>query len=282
VLTSFALLIQIQLMKGINLIMTETPDASLLPNTPGMKCAPSYDLTQEDCIREATAFGGTLFNDKLALGYWRNVAFGCSISTRGGRIFYNLNFRSVNDGTYNPVCRALENEREVTLLPLGKDMTCMPEHDFPEDECVAAALLVGGELRGGRLIVGDWPNTPFGCSIEASDNAIHFSTRIDGYNDGYFQPVCIRGEDQATLSPSGKFSKCTPGHDFSKDECISAAASVGGKLRNGKLIVGEWANTPYGCFVEKSDMAIHFGKNVTGINDGFFQSVCIGAMLGFS
>jgi len=65
----------------------------------------------------------------------------------------------------------------------------MPEHDFPEDECIAAPLLVGGELRGERLLVGNWPNTPFGCFIEASDNAIHFSTRIGGYNNGYSQPT---------------------------------------------------------------------------------------------
>jgi len=270
---AFVFLLQMQLISGVHLVVTVTPDATVLPRIPGAKCAPGYHLTQQECAREASAFGGVLLDNKLAVGYWRNGAYGCSISVHGSRIFYNLNSNSYNDGLYTPVCKALTNE--VTLLPLGQGIKCRTNHDFSEADCVAAASSVGGNLRGGVLLVGNWPNTPSGCFVEASDKAIHYSANSSGINDGYFQPVCIQGKEQITLFPAGKGISCTPGYNFSEEECISAAASVGGNLRDGKLLIDGGSNKPYGCSIEELSKAIYFGTNATGYNDGFFQPICL-------
>mmetsp|Transcript_42656 Transcript_42656/g.43212 ORF Transcript_42656/g.43212 Transcript_42656/m.43212 type:complete len:261 (-) Transcript_42656:65-847(-) len=238
-----------------------------------MKCAPGYHLTKDECAREATSLGGFVVNNKLAVGHWHNVAYGCSISARGGRVFYNVNFNAFNDGTYTPVCKALTNE--VTLLPSGQGIKCRTYYDFSEAECVAAASLVGGNLRGGILLVGNWPTAPSGCFVEASDKAIHYSTNTNGINDGYFQPVCKKPKEQINLLPAGIGIKCIPGYNFSEEKCISVAASVGGNLRDGKFLVGDWPDKPYGCFIAQSDKAIHFGTNATGYNDGFSQPICM-------
>ena len=80
---------------------------------------------------------------------------------------------------------------------------------------------------------------------------------------------------KAVLLPARDGTKCTQGHEFSKEDCIAAAASVGGNLRDGKFITGSWPDAPPGCFIEVSDKAIHFGMNNATVNAGNFQPVCI-------
>ena len=85
--------------------------------------------------------------------------------------------------------------KEVVLLPRDNEgIHCRTDLGFSIDECVTAAASVGGDLRGDRFLIGYWPNAPPGCFIEASDNAIHFNQNSNGFNDGYFQPVCVREE----------------------------------------------------------------------------------------
>ena len=85
--------------------------------------------------------------------------------------------------------------KEAVLLPISHEgIHCQTDHGFSIDECVTAAASVGGDLRGDRFLIGYWPNAPPGCFIEASDNAIHFNQNSNGFNDGYFQPVCVREE----------------------------------------------------------------------------------------
>ena len=74
--------------------------------------------------------------------------------------------------------------------------------------------------------------------------------------------------------PSGEDVKCASGQDYSKEECVDAALSVGGKLCDGNYLVGDWPNAPPGCFIKSSDNAIHFRTTVDGINFGRFRSVC--------
>jgi len=142
------------------------------------------------------------------------------------------------------------------------------------EECIAAASSVGGKLRDGRFLIGYWPNAPHGCFIGASDKAIFYNPNFSGYNDGSYQPVCIKAEYQATLLPPGFGSRCELGYNFSVDDCISAAESVGGILRDKKYFVGYWSDKPYGCFIDEADKAIHFGTNPNGINYGDYQLVC--------
>eukprot|EP00592_Proboscia_alata_P008929 CAMPEP_0194353096 /NCGR_PEP_ID=MMETSP0174-20130528/1440_1 /TAXON_ID=216777 /ORGANISM="Proboscia alata, Strain PI-D3" /LENGTH=1200 /DNA_ID=CAMNT_0039121471 /DNA_START=74 /DNA_END=3673 /DNA_ORIENTATION=+ len=301
-LPSFALFIhmQLQLLSGVSSALYKTPEARLLRQGPGIKCEPSHDLSQNECIQAATSLGGVLFDNELAVGYWRNAPPGCSIATNGGRIFYNfIDHKSFNDGNYNPVCKALEDEatfsisrkaleEKATLYTAIQGNKCISGHDFSEDECAAAAASVGGRLRDGNIVVGDWSHTPPGCFIEPSDKGIHFGTKFGSVNAGSFHPVCraeTEGEatlfemskaleNKATLYPAIQGIKCTPGHYFTKEQCIAAAKSVGGHLRNGRLIAGGWGHTPSGCFLEPSDNAIHFGTNIFSNNAGIFRSVC--------
>mmetsp|Transcript_9721 Transcript_9721/g.11959 ORF Transcript_9721/g.11959 Transcript_9721/m.11959 type:complete len:394 (+) Transcript_9721:166-1347(+) len=195
------------------------------------------------------------------------------MSIQGGRIFYNANPKGMNDGRYLPICKTLETG--VILLPVGKGIKCETSHYFSVDKCIPAASSVGGKLRGGKFFIGNWPNTPPGCFVGSSDKAIFFNKNLDGHSDGNeHQAVCIKAEYQGTLLPPGFGNKCELGYNFAEDECISAAKSVGGILRNGEFLVGFWPNKPYGCFIEESDKAIHFGTNPNGYNDGNFSPVC--------
>ena len=62
---------------------------------------------------------------------------------------------------------------------------------------------------------------------------------------------------------------------------MSAALSVGGNPRDDQLIIGGWAHTPFGCFIQEKDKAIHFGTNIDGTNFGTFQPVCITEKVSF-
>jgi len=225
----------------------------------------------EDCIKEGILLGGYV-KDNNFLGYWRHVAFGCSVLGEGGRIFYNANRSAINDGRYSPICKALEKKVKLSLS--GEGIKCSKKRQVSVEECIAAASSVGGKLRDGKFLIGHWPNVPPGCFIGASDKTIYFSRNPSGYNDGNYQPVCIKVGYEAILEPPGFGSRCEEGYNFSADDCISAAESVGGILRGGKYLVGYWSGKPYGCFIDESDKAIHFGTNPNGINYGDYQLVC--------
>ena len=82
------------------------------------------------------------------------------------------------------------------------------------------------------------------------------------------------GQKKAILLPSVSGRKCVEGYNFLEYECILAAQSVGGVLRNGAMVVVFWYNTPPGCFIASSDNVIYFNTNSASNNVGGFSAVC--------
>eukprot|EP00592_Proboscia_alata_P015364 CAMPEP_0194394644 /NCGR_PEP_ID=MMETSP0174-20130528/123964_1 /TAXON_ID=216777 /ORGANISM="Proboscia alata, Strain PI-D3" /LENGTH=512 /DNA_ID=CAMNT_0039190459 /DNA_START=269 /DNA_END=1809 /DNA_ORIENTATION=- len=305
-LASFALLMKSQFLKGADSAFTPGEDeVTLLRAGRGINCAPGHDFNKEECIAAAQSVGGELREGRFLVGDWGNTPPGCFIEASDKAIHYGRNGGGVNNGYFQSVCFAADDE--VTVLDAYKGSQCSAGHaGFSEEECVAAAMSIGGVLENDVLKVGEWSHAPYGCSIQESDKTIHFGTSIEGINDGDFQPVCVAGTDQgiklratkgARVILEGindgdfqpvcvagtdqgiklratKGSSCDSGYDFNEADCVEAALSIGGKLRNGKTIVGAWGDAPNACFLEKSDKAIHYNNNQGGINNGGYHPIC--------
>lgn len=246
---------------------------SVLPNFKGTMCTPGYDFTEQECLEAAKAAGGILRNDQYLVGDWENTPSACFMEHSDMAIHYGHRQGAVNNGYFHPVCKP--GVIEATLKPAERDVQCRDNHNFSQLECVAAAKSVGGQLRDNEFIVGDYTNAPFGCFIDPSDAAIHYGREERGVNIGTYQSVCKREADEATLLPGRKGTQCSPGEDFAKEDCTAAGESLGGNLRSGSLLVGSWADAPYGCFLESRDNAIHFNTNAGGTNNGSYEPVCI-------
>lgn len=247
--------------------------AALVPAGQGTKCKPELEISKEDCVAAASSVGGTLRNGKFRVGDWDRTPSGCFVQKSDKAIHWGRNPNSVNNGQFEPVCIA--EEVEAIIIPnLHEGTQCTPGYDFTIEECILAGTAVGGKLRKRKFLVGDWEHTPSGCFLQFNDKAIHFGTNPNSRNNGYFLPVCKPGPIEATLLPAGQGAKCADDHDFSKEECVTAGKIVGGILRDGKFTVGEWSNAPYGCFIDPSDNAIHYGSEMGGVNIGAFQPVC--------
>jgi len=246
----------------------------LVHASPGTRCKQELKIPEEDCVEAAQTVGGKLRNGGLITGDWSFTPSGCFVQDGDRTIHFGRNPDGVNIGMFRPVCIKDEVEQAHLIPHLIKGTKCIPGHDFSSDDCFSAATSVGGRLRNQMVISGHWPNTPYGCFLEAKDKAVHFSTNPDGVNNGYFQPVCKPGEIEANLHEAGQGGKCTDEHDFSKEECVAAGTAVGGTLRGDTLLVGEWSNSPFGCFIDPSDNAIHYGTDPNGINLGGYRSIC--------
>mmetsp|Transcript_12626 Transcript_12626/g.15373 ORF Transcript_12626/g.15373 Transcript_12626/m.15373 type:complete len:624 (+) Transcript_12626:106-1977(+) len=273
-LASFALLMKSQFLKGADSAFTPGEDeVTLLRAGRGINCAPGHDFNKEECIAAAQSVGGELREGRFLVGDWGNTPPGCFIEASDKAIHYGRNGGGVNNGYFQSVCFAADDE--VTVLDAYKGSQCSAGHaGFSEEECVAAAMSIGGVLENDVLKVGEWSHAPYGCSIQESDKTIHFGTSIEGINDGDFQPVCVAGTDQGIKLRATKGSSCDSGYDFNEADCVEAALSIGGKLRNGKTIVGAWGDAPNACFLEKSDKAIHYNNNQGGINNGGYHPIC--------
>jgi len=247
--------------------------ATKLPNFKDTHCTIGFDFSLPECIEAAQAVGGVLRKDKFIVGDWANTPNACFIEARDNAIHYSHNQYGKNNGFFHSVCKPAEFE--VTLVAAEKGAKCASGHDFSEQECIVAAKSVGGLLRGNAYLVGDYSNAPAGCFIETRDKAIHYNRNLDGVTAGQHQPVCRTEADEAALLPARKGTKCAPYHDFSKEDCIAAAKSVGGVLRDGKFLTGSWPYAPHQCFIEKRDGAIHFGETIGTVNNGNYQPVCI-------
>jgi len=247
--------------------------ATLLPNFKDTHCTIGFDFSLPECIEAATAVGGVLRKDKFIVGDWANTPNACFIEARDNAIHYSHNQYGKNNGFFHSVCKPAEFE--VTLVPAERGAKCAIGHEFSEQECIVAAKSVGGLLRGNAYLVGDFTNAPDGCFLEKRDKAIHYNRNIDGVTAGEHNPVCRTEADEAALLPARKGTKCAPYHDFSREDCIAAAKSVGGVLRDGKFLTGSWPYAPHQCFIEKRDGAIHFGETIGTVNNGNYQPVCI-------
>mmetsp|Transcript_26562 Transcript_26562/g.32583 ORF Transcript_26562/g.32583 Transcript_26562/m.32583 type:complete len:623 (+) Transcript_26562:85-1953(+) len=254
--------------------IAEEIEASLAPHIHrGAKCTPGYDFSIDECILAGTSVGGKLRRKHFLVGNWANVPYGCFLEHRDKAIHYGTNENGYNNGRFVPVCKP--EPLEATLLPAGQGAKCVQAHDFPKEDCVEAAQLVGGKLRDGDFLAGDWSNAPYGCFIDPSDSAIHYGMDINGINSGVYQSVCKTAAAEASLLPAQRGNGCLPGHEFILEDCITAAMSVGGVLRRGRFIIGTWDHTPHGCFVQKTDKAIHYNSNPSSVNNGRYQPVCI-------
>jgi len=254
--------------------IAEEVEAILIPNLhEGTKCTPGYDFTIDECILAGASVGGKLRKRKYLVDDWNYTPSGCFLQFNDKAIHFGTNPNARNNGYFLPVCKP--GPIDASLLPAGQGVKCADEHDFSKEECITAAKLVGGTLRGGNFLVGEWSNAPHGCFLDTSDNAIHFGTDMDGINTGAFQPVCKTAAHEAALLPAQPGNACEQGRDFSQEDCLVAATTVGGRLRKGKYLIGNWTHTPHGCFIEAKDRAIHYSSNADGHNMGFYQPVCM-------
>jgi len=255
--------------------VTPADEATLLQASKGMKCTAGKDFSKDECISAATSVGGALRDGHFKVGEWSHTPYGCFIEGEDKAIHFGTNIGGVNTGhLMQPVCKTALDE--ARLLPAPWDgSSCKVGHDFPEDDCVDAALSVGGKLRNGSFIIGNFPDSPPGCFLEPTDKGVHYNTNTDGINNGQFQPVCMVGELKMRLVTAAHDTRCKPELEIAEEDCVAAAQSVGGKLRNRKFLVGDWTVTPSGCFLQKGDKAIHFGTNPASINNGQFEPVCI-------
>jgi len=240
----------------------------------GSKCGPALDFTQEECIAAASLVGGRLRTRKFLVDNWDHTPPGCFLQKIDRAIHFGTNVTSINNGEFQPVCKPAVID--ASLVEASYDSKCRAGRNFNEKECVEAGTKVVGRLRQGKFLVGDWTNAPYGCFLDMSDNAIHYGRNQNGINNGNFLPVCTTNPLPAMLLPAENGNKCPIGDNFSKEECVAAAEQVGGRLRRGKYLVDNWTHTPPGCFLQRSDYAIHFGENTEGVNNGHFQPVCVG------
>lgn len=142
-----------------------------------------------------------------------------------------------------------------------------------KEDCTVAGLSVGGILRDGDLVQGDWIHAPLGCFL-AEDFAVHYNTNPNGtMNDSRYSSICRK---MFTIAGNDSGQKCPLGAGVSKENCISAGLSLGGILRDGKLMVGNWDHTPQGCFLAE-DSAVHYSYNQNPIiigNDTRYSVIC--------
>ena len=129
-------------------------------------------------------------------------------------------------------CERTEVDRGFRLLPQSYDK-CPSFMFLSKNNCKAAGLAVGGILQDGKISEGSWSRVPFGCSINVNGGYIHYNS-YRGENDGNYQPVCSKGS--FTLLPKSFKGGCPSSMDLSKEGCIAAGLSAGGKLRDGNLV----------------------------------------------
>ena len=151
------------------------------------ECPASMYLSEEDCIRAGLALGGTLRGDKLIIGWWSNKPFGCSFFEIGENhdlaIAYNA-YPGKNDGISEPVC----SKGSFTLLPKSFKGGCPSSMNISKEDCAAAALSAGGNLRHGKLVEVSWDHAPYGCFITADKKQAHYNS--NGVNDGNYESLC--------------------------------------------------------------------------------------------
>jgi len=245
-----------------------------VPAALGTRCKPELEIPKEDCVAAAQTVGGQLRGGNFLVGDWSRTPSGCFMQKSDKSIHFSTNLNGVNNGQFQPICIKEDVEPAYLTPHLYKGTKCIPGHDFSVDDCIVAGTSVGGRLRKRKYLVGAWDNTPYGCFLEAKDKAIHFGTNTNAVNNGYFKPICKPGEIEATKLDASYGVKCADEHDFSKEECVDAGTVVGGILRDDTFLIGDWSNSPPGCFIDPSDNAIHYGTDDNGVNIGVFEPVC--------
>jgi len=251
-----------------NYLCSEYDGGSTILDQSSHSCPSSMFLSKEDCRSAGLAVGGVLLDREIKEGSWSTAPHGCSINfSNGNYVLYN-SFHGTNNGNYQPVC----GKGSFTYLPNRKGLACPLSMSVSKEDCVAAGLSVGGRLRNGKeLVEGSWGHTPFGCYIEADeDNAIHYNNNQKGTNDGRYRPICY----ELPFVKMHGLSKCPLDSAVSKEECIAAGLSLGGKLLFNQLIVDAWDDKPNGCIIAKGSNIIHYNDNPVGKKNDDSVLVC--------
>ena len=236
-------------------------------------CPSLMDVSKDDCIAAGLSLGGRLQDGKLVEGSWTHVSFGCSIQL-GGNIYYNSNVNAENDKDYQPVCKK-ESFTESFTLPRSSNF-CPSFMKVNKEDCAVAGLSLGGRLRDGKLVEGSWHHISFGCSIQEGGD-IHYNDNIYNKKNTDHQPVCKKGG--FTILPARSFDSCPSFMDVSKEDCLAAGLSIGGRVRDGKLVElveGSWPHVSFGCSIQGSGGDIHYNNNLNGknTNNGGYLPVC--------
>jgi len=239
------------------------------------KCLIGAALTsREDCIAAGLSTGGVLRNGSLIEGYWDHTPHGCFVA-EDLAVHYNSNPLGGihNDVRYSAVCK-----QTFVNLPRASIAQCADysASSVSKEDCVGAGLSIGGILRDGDLVQGDWSHAPLGCFL-AEDFAVHYNTNPNGtMDDSRYSSICRKMFTKVTKKDGSAGRECPLGADVSKENCIAAGLSLGGILRDGKLIVGSWEHTPHGCFVAE-DLAVHYSSNQNinkASNDARYSAIC--------
>ena len=80
-------------------------------------------------------------------------------------------------------------------------------------------------------------------------------------------------EKEAFTLP-GSFITCPSFMDVSKEDCAAAGLSVGGKLRDGKLVEGSWHHVSVGCSLQGNGGDIHYNNMLDAQNTHHYIPVC--------
>ena len=140
-----------------------------------------------------------------------------------------------------------------------------------EGDCKQEGLAVGGRLLNGEIQKVSLSSAPFGCSINKFDRSYILYNSLRGTNNGNFEPVCSKGS--FTLLPESYKGGCLSPRNIDKEGCVAAGLSVGGTLKDEKLIEVSMDKLPFGCSIQ-SGGNIHYNSNMNGINDANYSSLC--------
>ena len=161
-----------------------------------------------------------------------------------------------------------DSDSDFRLLPETFDR-CPSLMYLSKEDCRKAALSLGGKLKNGSVADISVDHLPLGCSIQRATADTYYNNR-QGENNGKYKPVCNKGS--FTLLPKIYRGGCPSLMNVSKEDCVAAGLSAGGKLRNGNLVEGRWSHVPFGCSL--INVTIHYNSNINGINNGVCASLC--------
>jgi len=77
-----------------------------------------------------------------------------------------------------------------------------------------------------------------------------------------------------------QYMSCPALMDVRKEDCVAAGLSVGGKLRDGKLVEGRWSHIPTGCSLQDPSIHptyagdIHYNSNLHPTTNRGFRPIC--------
>lgn len=247
-----------------------------------------------ECEKAAKNFGGCLGNgEEIVVGIWDDVPKGCFIKTIGTSVIYLNKHESGQGGKgeYSTICRRSKGGvyDSYTQTTVGTTNSCPTGAALTKDECRTAGKDLGGKLGADGNPIEEYNNAaPTGCYQNLNpgyDNKVYYNLNKIGRGQLGLTSICRKvpyksGSFTMTRVSADIAPVCQSGDtSLSEEECIKAGLAFGGYLRNGGLTVGDYTDTPTGCFLNPSeDNAIHYNNrtDVTQVNggDGRYSILC--------